>query len=129
MVNLLIRFVKKSPFLYNLAKRINRILNRNNTVPKREKYITYYCYIMKDLSELTAIKEDYSNLQKYNTKLFILINNTSYNIIIHKIIRENPDICFADFDYFKKYQAKLSNYKMMWLNFTNKDRILLDYLA
>ena len=129
MINFLIRLVKKSPFLYNLEKKINRLLKRNTAAPKREKYITYYCYIMKNLNELDAIKENYKNLQKYNTKLFILINNPSYNIIINKIIRENPDICFADLDYFKKYQAKLSNYRMMWLNYTDKDSILLNYLA
>ena len=129
MINLIIRLIKKSPFLYNLAKKVNRLLNRNNSVPKREKYVTYYGFIMKNLEELPLIKEKYKNLQKYNTNLFILVDNPSYNIIMHKIIRENPEICFASFDYFKTHQAKLSNYRIMWLNYTDADIQLLDYLA
>ncbi len=129
MINVIIRFVKKSPFLYNLAKKVNRLLRRNSAVPKRQVVVNYYGFIMKNLDELPIFRKKYESLQKHNTKLFILVDNPSYNIIMHKLIRENPDICFASFDYFKRHHAKLSNYKIMWLNYTDADSQLLDYLV
>ena len=129
MINSIIRLLKKIPFLYNLAKKVNSILNKKNTVAKNQVYIIHYGFILKNLEELEAIKEKYKSLQKYNTKLFVLVDNPSYNIIMHKLIKENPDISFASFDYFKRYHAKFSNYRVMWLNYTDADSELLDYLA
>lgn len=128
MINLIIRFIKKNPFLYNLAKRVNRFLKRNNDATKRVVEINYYGFIIKTLEELKIAKQKYAVLKKYNTKLLILIDNPSYNIIMHRLIRENPDICFASFDYFRRYRAKFAYNKIIWLNFTDDNLELLDYL-
>ncbi len=130
MITFIIRFVKKNPFLYNLAKRVNGRLNRNS-IPAVSKNVTstYYAYIIKNLNELETVKKKYEDLQKYNTKLFVLVDNPNYNIMMHKLIRENPDISFASFDYFKKYSAKLTNNNFMWLNYSETDGQLLDYLV
>lgn len=129
MVNKIIAFIKKSPFLYNLAKRVNRAFAKTSNVPKKAAAFSYYVYIMKSEDELDKIIEHYNEIKKFNTKLFVLVDNKKLNILIHKFIRENPDICFASFDYFKKYRSKLSNYRVMWLNYTDADRQLLNYLA
>ncbi len=130
MINYIILFIKKNPFLYNLAKKINRKLNKSadsdfTGVPE----IIYYAYIMKNPDELSIIREKYEKLQKYNTKLFVLVDNPNCDIIMHKLIRENPDVSFASSNYFKKHQAKLLNHKLMWLNYTDSDIEMLDYLV
>lgn len=127
MINIIIRIVKKSPFLYNLAKKINRKRNPM-PLPKTNKSILYYSYIMKEESDLEKIKENYSQIKKYNSKLFILVKNESLNLSLHKFIRKNPDICFASFDYFKKYRSFLSCFKAIWINIADEDRELLKYL-
>lgn len=129
MINYIILFIKKNPFLYNLAKKINAKLNKTDYsdftgIPE----IIYYAFIMKNPDELSAIKENYKNLQKYNTKLFVLVDNPDCDIIMHKLIRENPDISFASAHYFKKHRAKLLNHKLLWLNYTDSDVEMLDYL-
>ena len=130
MINYIILFIKKNPFLYNLAKKINARFKKTDDsdftgIPE----IIYYAYIMKNPDELNIIKEKYENLQKYNTKLFVLIDNINCDIMMHKLIRENPDICFASSNYFKKHRAKLLNHKLMWLNYTEQDVEMLDYLV
>ena len=110
MINFLIRIVKKSRFLYNLAKKVNRKINPM-PLPKINKSFLYYSYIMKEDSDLEKIKENYSQIKKHNSKLFILVKNENLNLSMNKFIRENPDICFASFDYFKKYRSVLSCFK------------------
>lgn len=129
MINKIIYFIKKTPFLYRLAKRVNRRLRTSSAVPKPNKIVTYYGYILTDENQLPQFIEEYSKLAKYNTKLLILVDNASYNINMHRFIRENPDICFTSFDYYKKYHNKLSFYRVVWLNYTDANKELLDYLA
>ncbi len=130
MINSIIRLVKKSPFLYNLAKKVNRMLNPKAFISSApETDLIFYAYILKSPDELATIRKKYQGLQKYNTKLFILVDNPNYNIILHKLIRENPDICFASSNYFERYHKKLSNNKIIWLNYTESQSKLLDYLA
>lgn len=128
MINAIIRFIKKSPFLYNLAKKVNRVFRKYDNVPKPGKKIIYYGYIMRDEAELPAIREDYNSIAKFDTKLFILIDNPEYNLKMHKFIRENPDICFANFDYFERHHFKFSVLRIMWMNFSKEDRKILEFV-
>lgn len=130
MKNKIIQFVKNHPFLYNLAKKFNRKLNR---VPVKVDYVTriiYYTYTMKSEEDLEKIRKHYSTIKKLNTKPFVIIDNNELNKFIHKYIRENTDIMFASLDYFKKYHKLLSANRMILLDF-NKDyenEELLEYL-
>ena len=120
MKNKIIQFVKNHPFLYNLAKKFNRKLNR---VPVKVDYVTriiYYTYTMKSEEDLEKIRKHYSTIKKLNTKPFVIIDNNELNKFIHKYIRENTDIMFASLDYFKKYHKLLSANRMILLDF-NKD--------
>ena len=130
MINHIILFIKKNPFLYNLARKIVEKFKKTDEsdftgIPE----VIYYAYIMKNPDELSFIRGKYENLQKYNTKLFVLVDNSDCNISMHRLIRENPDISFAASDYFKRHQAKLLNHKLMWLNYTDSDTEMLDYLV
>ena len=67
MKNKIIQFVKNHPFLYNLAKKFNRKLNR---VPVKVDYVTriiYYTYTMKSEEDLEKIRKHYSTIKKLNT--------------------------------------------------------------
>lgn len=130
MKNKIIQFVKKHPFLYNMAKRINRNLKR---MPIRVSYTTntfFYTYVMKDKEELELIKKHYKGIKKYNTKLLIVIDNPKYNICINKFIRENIDVLFASLDYFKIYHEEIKANRLLILDY-NKDysqEEILNYL-
>ena len=128
MINFIIRLIKKIPFLYNLANKIVKKIKKKGVSPKSTTNIIYYGYILKNLDELLIIKEKYKNLQKHNTKLLVLVDNSKCNILMHKLIRENPKTNFASSDYFEKYHAKLSD-RIVWLNYTEEDSKLLDFLA
>ena len=130
MKNKIIQFVKNHPFLYNLAKKFNRKLNR---VPVKVDYVTriiYYTYTMKSEEDLEKIRKHYSTIKKLNTKPFVIIDNNELNKFIHKYIRENTDIMFASLDYFKKYHKTLSASRMVLLDFNKdyEDEELLEYL-
>lgn len=130
MKNKMIQFIKKHPSLYNLAKKINRKLNR---VPIKVDYVTrilYYTYIMKNQGELELIRNHYNNIRKQNTKLFIIVDNIELNKYMHKYIRENTDIMFTSLDYFKRYNKTISSNKMILLDYKKdySDQGLLNYL-
>lgn len=130
MKNKIIQFVKNHPFLYNLAKKFNRKLNR---VPVKVDYVTriiYYTYTMKSEEDLEKIRKHYSTIKKQNTKPFVIIDNKELNKFIHKYIRENTDMMFASLDYFKKYHKTLSASRMVLLDFNRdyEDEELLEYL-
>lgn len=130
MKNKIIQFVKNHPFLYNLAKKFNRKLNR---VPVKVDYVTriiYYTYTMKNEEDLEKIRKHYSTIKKLNTKPFVIIDNNELNKYIHKYIRENTDMMFASLDYFKKYHKLLSANRMILLDFNKdyEDEELLEYL-
>lgn len=130
MKNKIIQFVKNHPFLYNLAKKFNRKLNR---VPVKVDYVTriiYYTYTMKNEEDLEKIRKHYSTIKKLNTKPFVIIDNKELNKFIHKYIRENTDIMFASLDYFKKYHKLLSANRMILLDFNRdyENEELLEYL-
>lgn len=129
MKNKLIKFIKKHPYLYNLAKKVNRRLNR--IAPKQEyqsKYI-YYTYMLEDENELEKIKKHYQEVKTDISKLFIIITNPKYQPIIHRWIRDNQNILFADLNYFKKYKKKMSLDKMILLDYkTQNQKELLSYI-
>ena len=126
MINFAIRCVKRNPFLYNLAKRILANLNHKKSIALKEKKLTYFAFVLKDLEELPKIKEKYEKIRRFDTKLFILIDNPSYNILMHKFIRDNNDICFSSLDYFKRYDAKISNNRIIWFDLSADNTKILD---
>lgn len=130
MKNKIIQFIKKHPFLYNLAKKFNRKLNR---VPVKVDYVSraiYYTYIMKNQGEIELIRNNYNHIKKQNTKLLIIVDNKDLNKYIHKYIRENTDILFASLDYFKKYHKTISASRMILLDYNKnyEEQELLNYL-
>lgn len=129
MMNYIIRFVKKSPFLYNLAKKVTGKSTPTKKAPVREAEVIFYGFVLTDFNQLEEFKAKYEKIKRFDTKLFILINNPSYNILMHRIIRENPDICFSSFDYFKRYGAKMTTHKIAWLNLTAEKEEILNYLV
>ena len=128
MKDKIIKFVKKHPFLYNLAKKVNRKLNR---VPPKKEYTSsyiYFTYQMEDLNELEKIRSHYNSIKNNNSKLFIIIKNKDYQIEMNRIIRENLDILFADLNYFEKYQKKLRLGNLLLLDYRNDYKDILKYL-
>lgn len=129
MKNKIIKFVKKRPYLYNLAKKVNRRLNR--IAPKQEyqsKYI-YYTYMLEDEKELEKIKEHYQEVKTDYSKLFIIITNSKYQPVIHQWIRNNQNILFADLNYFEKYKKKMLLDKMILLDYqTQNQKELLSHI-
>lgn len=119
MKDKIIKFIKKNPFLYNLGKKVNQILNKTNKVQKNNSDTIYYTYILDDENELETIKEHYKNNRKDNTKLLIINTNPENKIKIHFWMRNNLDISFADINYFKKYKTKMLLEKMELVNYKN----------
>lgn len=127
--NSIIAFIKKNPFLYNLAKKVNRKLSNNQTAYKRNPSYLYYGYIIKSEEELSAVTEHYNSVKRYDTHMICITYNPECNLAIHRLIRENPDICFMSFDYFKRYHLKFSNYRIIWLNYTDEYSEILNYIS
>lgn len=129
MKNKIIKFVKKNPFLYNLAKKINRRLNR---IPPKQEYHSkciYYTYMMSNKEELELIKAHYNTIKTDKSKLFIVITDKEHQKDIHRLIRENLDILFADINYFKKYQKKMIMDRMLLLDYhQSKEQEILEYV-
>lgn len=127
--NALIAFIKRSPFLYNLAKKVNRKLSRNQTAYKMNTSYTFYGYIIKSEEDISAVREHYNTVKRYDTHMLCMMKNPEYNLSMHRLIRENPDICFMSFDYFKRYHLKFSNYRIIWLNYTDEYSEILNYIS
>lgn len=129
MKNKLIKFVKNNPFLYNLAKKINRKLKR---IPPKQDYhsnVILYTYLMNNKEELDLIKNHYNSIKTDKSKLFIIITNIECQQYMHKFIRDNLDILFADLNYFKKYQRKIIMDRMLLLDYhQSKQNEILSYV-
>lgn len=126
MKNKLIKFVKKHPYLYNLAKKVNRILKK---IPPKQEYqsnTVYYTYMLENEEELELIKKHYQMIKTDKSKLFIVVNNPKYQLNINKWIRKNLDILFADLNYFKKYRKNMLIDKVILLDYKmqNKNELL-----
>ena len=129
MKNKIIRFIKNHPFLYNLAKKINRRLKVTRPKKSYSSDYIYYTYILKEAGELNKIKEHYKKIERENTKLFVIVDNEEYSQYIHKFIRENVNILFASMQYFKKYNKKLKLNKYLLLDYRNNEfDSLLNYI-
>lgn len=129
MKDKLIKLVKKHPYLYNLAKKVNRKLNR---IPPKQEYqskIIYYTYILEEEKELELIKEHYQSIRTDKSKLFVILTNPKYQLDMNKWIRNNLDILFADLNYFKKYHKKMLLDKVTLIDYKmQKQRELLSYI-
>lgn len=129
MKDKIIKFIKKHPFLYNLAKKVKSKLDR---IPPKENYqskVVFYTYFMKDKEELELIKKHYQSIKTDKSKLFIIITSIECQQYIHKFIRENLDILFADLNYFKKYQKKMTMDRILLLNYhQEKEKEFLSYI-
>lgn len=130
MKNMIIKFIKKHPSLYNLAKKVNRRLNRIKVNGYVNSDIVFYAYIMKNEKDLELIKKHYDNFKSYNTKLLVILDNLKVGKNIHKYIRENVGISFASFDYFKTYHKQLTVKKIVFLNYNSdkNDYEILNYV-
>lgn len=128
MKDKIIKFIKKHPFFYNLAKKVNRKLNR---VPPKKEYsssFVYFTYQMENLEELEKIRKHFNAIKNNNSKLFIIIKNKDYQIEMNRIMRENLDILFADLNYFEKYQKKLGLGNLLLLDYRIDYSDILKYL-
>lgn len=129
MKDKVIKFIKKHPPLYNLAKKVNRRLNRIS--PKQEyqsKYI-YYTYMLEEEPELEKIKKHYQEIKTDTSKLFVIITNPKYQSMIHEWIRKNQSILFADLSYFEKYKKKMLLDKAVLLDYkVQNQKELLPYI-
>ena len=129
MKDKIIKIIKKSPFLYNLAKKVNQILNKKPEVQKYESKTIYYTYMLNEEKELDLIKEHYKKIKEANSRLFVINTNPKNRINMHSWIRNNLDVSFADINYFKKYQTKLSTERMIILDYkSDKEQELLSYI-
>lgn len=128
MKNKLIKFVKKHPFLYNLAKKVNRKLKK---IPPKNEYKTnviYYIYTMRKKDEIEKIKEHYNKIKSNNSRLLIVVDNIEYSLYMHELIRENQGISFADLNYFKKYNKNLSGKKYIMLDYNQENIDIIKYM-
>lgn len=129
MKNMIIKFIKKHRSLYNLAKKVNRRLNRIQGNSYVNSNVIFYAYIMKDNKDLELIKKHYRNVKRYNTKLLVLIDNYECSKKIHRYIRENVGISFASIDFFRTYHKELSVNKIVFLDYRdNNNEEILSYI-
>lgn len=129
MKSQLIKFIKRHPYLYNLAKKVNRRLNRIPPKQEEQSNIVYYTYMLENKEELEMIKEHYKKIQANKSKLFVIIDNPREQVNMHKWIRENLDILFADLNYFKKYRKKMLLDRIVLLDYkVQEQKELLSYI-
>ena len=128
MKNMIIKFVKKHRSLYNLAKKVNRKLNRVQVSKCMDSNIIFYAYIMKENKELELIKKHYLKNKRYNSKLLIIIDNYECSKNIHKYIRNNIGIYFASMDFYRTYNKKIDVNKLVFLDYKDSNEKILNYI-
>ena len=125
----IVALIKKSPFLYNLAKKFLNKKDKNFSYKLMDNDV-YYVYIMQEKEELEKIKQHYDKMKNANSKLAIVINDKYAYNYMHKLIRENMSISFIDLQYFKLYNKKIMFNKCIMLDYKNNqyNEEILEYV-
>ena len=129
MKNAIIKIVKSNKYLYKLAKKINRKLNR--IPPKKEYKITdktYFIYMLNNPDEVDKIKQHYNAIKTNKSELLIVIENKELSKDIHKLFRQNNGILFCDKNYFRNYNKKFICGKFVLMDYNNKPNEFLKYI-
>lgn len=123
MKRLLIKFIKKVPFLYNIAKSINKKIYPNKFVEKKDDDNIYICYALDELEELEKVQEHYKLIQTEQTELLIIIKNNKYNLYMHELIENNPKINFISLSYIEKYHKEISIKNLIFLDYRYRENL------
>lgn len=123
MKRLLIKFIKKVPFLYNIAKSINKKIYPNKFVEKKDDDNIYICYALDELEELEKVQEHYKLIQTEQTELLIIIKNNKYNLYMHELIENNPKINFISLSYIEKYHREISIKNLIFLDYRYRENL------
>ena len=123
MKRLLIKFIKKVPFLYNIAKSINKKIYPNKFVEKKDDDNIYICYALDELEELEKVQEHYKLIQTEQTELLIIIKNNKYNLYMHELIENNPKINFISLSYIEKYHREISIKNLIFLDYRHRENL------
>ena len=107
MKKIIIKLIKKNPFIYKKIIFIHQKFILKRTVGKKNKY-KHICYALNNIDELKNIQEHYSLIKTPTTKLVIIINHSDYNLQLHKLIEQNPKITFISYDYISKYTSRIN---------------------
>lgn len=125
MKRLLIKFIKKVPFLYNIAKSINKKRHLKKLKANQDDETKYICYTLDEIEELCKIREHYKSIKTPNTSLLIIIKNGKYNLQIHELIENNPNINFISLNYLEKYNKRIDIRNCIFLNYKIKENLSL----
>lgn len=117
MKKIIVKLIKKNPFIYKKAILIHQKFILKKTARKKSLY-KYICYTLNNIDELEKIKEHYDLIKKQNTKLVIIINNPNYNLQLHTLIEANPKIIFISYDYIEKYNKTLNLGNSIFIDYT-----------
>ena len=123
MKRLLIKFIKKVPFLYNIAKSINKKIYPNKFVEKKDDDNIYICYALDELEELEKVQEHYKLIQTEQTGFLIIIKNNKYNLYMHELIGNNPKINFISLSYIEKYHREISIKNLIFLDYRYRENL------
>ena len=123
MKRLLIKFIKKVPFLYNIAKSINKKIYPNKFVEKKDDDNIYICYALDELEELEKVQEHYKLIQTEQTELLIIIKNNKYNLYMHELIENNPKINFISLSYIETYHREISIKNLIFLDYRYRENL------
>lgn len=123
MKKTIIKFIKRIPFLYKLARFVNKKLNPNKFFKKVEDDNKYICYVLQHIDELEKIQEHFTLLKTDKTRLLVVIKNKKYNLMLHNLIQENKDINFISYDYLEKYNKKIELKNIIFLDYNSQDNV------
>ena len=123
MKRLLIKFIKKVPFLYNIAKSINKKIYPNKFIEEKDDENIYICYALDELEELEKVQEHYKLIQTEQTELLIIIKNNKYNLYMHELIENNPKINFISLSYIEKYHREISIKNLIFLDYRYRENL------
>lgn len=111
MKNLIVKIIKSNSFLYNLAKKFYRLLNKEPNVLPFVDDILYIGYELNDISELDSIKKNFENLNVSNSKIVLILKD--YEIDVNDLM---PDYIVISLNYFKKYHKKFRPNNLIMAN-------------
>lgn len=116
MKSKIINFIKKNPYLYNLAKKTYRLFNKEVDAKVYDDKTIYIGYILNNIDELEKINIHFNKLNINKSEILLFVNNDSINI--NKLM---PEYSVVSINYFKKYHKKYKPKNVFMYDFKEKN--------
>lgn len=116
MKNVISKIIKKNPYLYRLAKKVYRMIQREPEASVFVDEMVYVGYLLRNFDELDVIEKHFHQLSLSNSSILLIVFGNELDI--HSLM---PKYSVISFEYFKKYQKKFRPNNVFMLDYQNQE--------